>query len=130
MSKKFLSLLVGGTILLNCIPCVTAMANENVTPNNLIAHESSYVNASNSMISRAYEGMYEAKVINCSSLTVKSYPSLSSDPVGWLQAGDKVMVEHSYEADENPGWNCLSFVNKNGKFIRGYVKSYYLQKIR
>lgn len=78
---------------------------------------------------RAYEGMGEGTVINCSSLTVHSSTALSSSAVGWLQKGNTVMVEHSNETDENRSWYCVSYTNSSGKFIRGFVKKSYIKMI-
>lgn len=114
INKKILSFVVGTSILLSSIPATAVMAAETTTPNISIQ-------------SRSYEGIGEAKVINCSSLEVHDSTSVSSTVIGWLQKNGVVMVDHSYETDENPSWACVSYTNSSGNFIRGFVKKYYLK---
>ncbi|MGL5328389.1 MAG: SH3 domain-containing protein [Peptostreptococcaceae bacterium] len=61
----------------------------------------------------------ETKMVNTSSLNVRSGPSTSHDKVGTLSKGDNVEV-----ISENSGWSKILF-NKKG----AYVSSQYLSKV-
>ncbi|SHK03485.1 hypothetical protein SAMN02745163_03045 [Clostridium cavendishii DSM 21758] len=116
INKKILSLVIGTSMLLSYIPATSVMAAETKTPTKLT-------------INRAYEGIGEAKVVNCYSLEVHKSTSVSSTTIGWLQKDQVVMVDHSYETDANPSWACVSYTNSSGQFIRGFVKNYYLKML-